>query len=153
VRRTASLAAIVIAAIACDGPTEPFPRPTVVASVARAEVRVGETVTVDVTVANETSRPIEVFGGPTAFLEVRDAAGRVVAFGRFEIVSLVGRLPLRLDPGETVVDRAPWAGELAGSTTRAAPGSYQIRAAVPLLVVRRYALVYSAPVSVIVTSR
>lgn len=153
-RHAASLAAILIAAVACSGPTEPFPRPTVVASVSRAEVKVGETVTVDVTVTNETSRPIKVPDFPTAFLEVRDAAGRLVAFGRFEIVALIARPPLRLEPGETVTDRVPWAGELTGANTRAAAGTYQIRAAVPVLGVRANAFVYSysAPVSVVLTS-
>ncbi len=151
-RHTASLAAILIAAVACNGPTEPFPRPTVVASVGRAEVQVGETVAVDVTVTNETSRPIEVPNFPIAFLEVRDAAGRVVAFGRFGFVAPIWRPPLRLGPGETATDRAPWAGELTGASTRAAAGRYQIRAAVPLLGVRAKTFVYSAPVSVVLTS-
>ena len=123
---------VLVLAAACGNGTAPAPVLTVLASADRAEVPAGQRLVVDVTVTNETTRPAELPGGPFAFLEVRDASGRVVAFGRYELMQAIARRPRRLEPGETAADRAPWAGELAGSTTRAAPGTYRVRAAVPV---------------------
>jgi hypothetical protein len=144
------LAIATLFAGACRSASEPAAVPTVRASVAQSTVTAGQAVLVDVTVTNETSVPMEIFGGPMAFLEVRDAADRVVAFGRFEVFDMALRPPLRLGPGETRTDRAPWAGELTGETRRRAPpGTYQLRAAVA--VVSASARVYSAPVTVVLT--
>jgi hypothetical protein len=147
-RRSLSLIALVFAA-ACQGAVEPVVLPSVSATLAQAEVRVGQTLTVDVTLTNDTSRPIEV-PDRMAMLEVSDAAGRVVAFGRFGMMTMQKGPDRRLEPGATATDRLLWTGEQNVSSTQEAIGTYTVRAAV-LVLGGGNALAYSPPVTVVVT--
>jgi hypothetical protein len=74
-----------------------------------------------------------------------------VAFGRFGIFTMSAHLPRRLAPGESIVDRPEWAGQLTGTNDLAPPGRYQIRAVVHLIGVRVNAVVYSGPMAVVIT--
>jgi hypothetical protein len=129
-RPFASLSALVLA-VACQSAVEPVVMPSVHVTVARADVAVGQMLTVDVTLTNDTSRPIDV-PDPMAFLEVSDATGRVVAYGRFGIESLQALPWRRLEAGATATDRLSWAGELTGTTGFAPAGTYSVRALVPV---------------------
>ena len=143
---------VLVFAGACGTATDPVADLTVLASADRAELPAGQRVVVDVTVTNGTTRPAELPGGPFALLEVRDASGRVVAFGRYETLLAIAYPPRQLTPGAVAADRAPWAGELAGSDVRAAAGTYRVRAAVP---VRgpggSFGYRYSPPITVVLT--
>ena len=149
------LLALVLAATSCQTSTEPRPAElTVTATPSRTQFPAGEAIEVKVTVANASSDTVWVPGGFLASLEIRDAAGRIVAFGRFQLLTLAARPPRPLAPSESVVDRAPWAGELNVAPvqgTQAAPGTYRIRAAVPLLGRGGNAYAYSAPITVELT--
>jgi hypothetical protein len=129
-RPFASLSALVLA-VACQSAVEPVVMPSVHVTVARADVPVGQALTVDVTLSNDTSRPIDV-PEPMAFLEVSDATGRVVAYGRFPVEALRALPWQRLEAGATATDRLSWAGELTGTTSLAAAGTYSVRALVPM---------------------
>jgi hypothetical protein len=159
VRHAIRIASLALAALACRDATGPD-APTVRAVVEQTELPAGQKVWVDVTVSNETSRPIEVPGSFVAMLEVRDASGQVVAYGRFEILEAILRPPRRLAPGGAVTDRAPWAGEATGDkrfpTGRVTPGSYELRAVVPYsrqvpVTGPGYELAYSPPLKVVLT--
>jgi hypothetical protein len=129
-RPFASVSALVFA-VACQSAVQPVVMPSVYATVARADVPVGQTLTVAVTLTNDTSLPIEV-PVPMAFIEVRDATGRVVAFGRFGMMSMIALPNRRLEPGATATDRLLWAGELTSTTSLAPIGTYSVRAVVPV---------------------
>jgi len=145
-RPSLSLIALVFAA-ACQGAVAPVVLPSVSATVAQAEVPVGQTLTVDVMLTNDTSRPIEI-PTPMAWLEVRDTAGRVVAFGRFGTMTMQKISDTRLEPGATATDRLRWVGEQNASSTRAATGTYSVRAAVAVRGAGG-AWAYSPPVTVV----
>jgi hypothetical protein len=74
-----------------------------------------------------------------AFLEVRNSSGTVVFFGRsgtFDVTTTT-----ILDVGERVSDAPVWSGELMGpSSVTPQPGTYTIRAAVPIGSKGSYAL-------------
>ena len=147
-RPLASLSALVVA-IACQSAVKPVVMPSVYATVVRADVPVGQTLTIDVALTNDTSLPVEV-PVPMAFLEVSDATGRVVAFGRFGIMSLEKLPDKRLESGATATDRVSWTGELTGTTSLAHAGTYSVRAVVPVRgVVNAFA--YSPSATVVLT--
>ena len=148
------LAALAVAGLGCRNATAPVAAPTVRAAASAAAIPAGRALAVDVTITNATTQEVAISGGAApAFLEVRDAADHVVAFGRFEILSLIATGTRRLEPGESVSDRAPWAGELnaGGLAGTAAPGRYAVRAAVPYSAAGTSAYAYSAPVAVSLT--
>ena len=138
-------------AAACRSVTQPDARLEVFATAAQAQVPIGETVRVDVVVTNASGRPLRIPGGAPTFVEVQDADGRVVAFGRFQILALSAPPPLTLAPSASVQDHVPWAGELAAGG-RAPAGVYRLRAAVPVLE-SRGAYAYSAPITVDLLAR
>jgi hypothetical protein len=116
-------------------------------------VRLGERVWVNVTITNETAQPVAIHEPFPAFLEVRDAGGQVVGFGRFQLVTLISGGARTLQPGESAMDRVPWAGERNEpwfTERQVAPGQYWVRAAVAVGTATRYA--YSAPVTVVLTA-
>ena len=150
-RRLFQLSALLLTA-ACGIGTEPAPALSVLASVERAKVQVGERVVVDVSVGNPTSQPARIPGGPFAALEVRDDSKRVVAFGRYEVLPAIAHPPQQLAPGDVAADQAPWAGELAGSTERAVAGTYWVRAAVPVHGPGgSFGYRYSSPIKIVLT--
>ena len=134
-------------AAGCESGTGPGPVGLAIsATPSRLALPVDETVTVEAVVTNVSADTVWIPGGlPVVFLEVRDGTGGVVAFGRFEIMTLPAHPPRGLAPGESVVDRAPW--------TSRTPGAYQIRAAVPRVKDSPGDYAYSAPVSVVFTAR
>ena len=136
---------------ACGRVTEPDARLQVVATASRAQVAIGGTVRLDVVVTNASGRPLRIPGGAPTVVEVQDAGGRVVAFGRFQLLALSAPAPRTLAPGASVQDHVPWAGELAAGG-RAPAGVYRLRAAVPVLETRG-AYAYSAPVTVDLVAR
>lgn len=146
------LSTLAAASTGCQMSTDPHPVDVAVAvTPSRTRLPAGEAVVIEAVITNVSSDTAWVPGSFPTFLEVRDAAGHVVAFGRFAIVPLVALPPRPLAPREEVVDRALWAGELNASPARnapAAPGVYHIRAAVPLLRRRSEAYAYSPPVAV-----
>jgi hypothetical protein len=153
-RHSIPLVILALATLSCQTATEPVPMLTVRAEVDRGEVPAGQTVWVDVLVTNETARPIDIPGFPMAMLEVRDVRGRVVAFGRYQIVTPIALPPRRLPPGGSATDRVPWTGDLEGDQVghgSATPGRYEVRAAVALARIRR-TIAYSAPITVVLTS-
>lgn len=120
--------------------------PFVEATVSPARATAGSPVTVDVVFRNGARTPLTIGGGPFASLEVRDAAGRVVALGRFGPEPLIAYAPVTLAPGETARSQVTWSGELTENAVgRAAPGRYQVRAAVHVLGPSQGTL-YSGPV-------
>jgi hypothetical protein len=146
--RSLSLIALVVI-VACQGVAEPVVMPSVSATVAQTTVPVGQTLMVDVTLTNDTSAPIEV-PFHMSMLEVSDAAGRVVARGRFGITTMELGPVRRLEPGETATDRLSWAGEQNVLRIEETIGTYSVRAMVRVLSPDN-ALAYSPPVTVALT--
>ena len=114
------------------------------ATLSRAEYRAGDSVTVAVEIENIGEGALQIPGGLPAFLEVRNAAGKVVFFGRSGTFAMIGYPPRILEHGEQVTDAPLWAGVVVGpSVVIAEPGTYRIRAAVMLVGKGDYA--FSAP--------
>lgn len=94
--------------------------------VAPTEIRVDETMQIEVTVHNPTAMPIQVHftSGCMVMFAVRDASGQDVA----PIYGCTANAPtLELAPGETVTRRFPWDGRVSGPFTPALPpGEYQV---------------------------
>ena len=154
--RGALLGGALLLAPGCSPATGPVPALRVTAALDRSQAAVGDTVTILVEAVNAGDRPLRVpGGGGVAFLEVRDAEGRVVEFGRrLGPTIMIGYPPRELAPTERLSDRPRWAGELrAPAGAVAPPGVYRVRAAVPVLGVGgrpRYA--YSNAVEVRLTA-
>ena len=123
--------ALTLTGAACRDSTGPATALDVRASVARLQYRVGDTVTVPVEIENTGARAVQIPGSLYSFLEVRDAAGKVVFFGRSGIFTMVAYPPRTLEPGERVNDVPFWGGVVIGpAQSVAAPGTYRLRAAV-----------------------
>jgi hypothetical protein len=150
--RLSPLAALPLA-LGCSDTTSPGRTLGIEATLAPTRLPVGDTLTVTVTATNITSTTVSVPGGPPlALLEVRDATGRVVEFGNRQPVDLIMYAPRTLAPGESATDQIFWAGEVSSASGRATPGTYQLRAAVPVLGPDRQAYVFSAPLTLTLTA-
>ena len=106
-----SIIALALILIACSRQmTSPTGRLEVTAKVAPSSFRVGETVTVIVTVANrrDGAQTIETNGCLAAF-EVTTSGGTVVGPGQ-RICSLVSR-PRTLEPGAQFIFSQTWSGD------------------------------------------
>ena len=149
-RRYSSIAAVVALALvgaSCGDSTDPATSVAVRASLDRTQYRAGDTVSVPVEVENIGDRAVRISGNLAAFLEIRNAAGKVVFFGRSGAFAMVGYPPRVLEPGELVSDRPFWAGVVVGPASSVAePGTYRVRAAVRVLAARDYA--FSSPLEV-----
>ena len=133
------VAAFVCVSAACSDASAPA-SVAVRATIERTQVRIGEAVRVPVEVENTGAKAVRINGGDAvAFLEVRNSSGTVVFFGRsgtFDVTTTT-----ILDVGERVSDTPVWSGELMGpSSLTSQPGTYTIRAAVPIGSKGSYAL-------------
>jgi len=149
------LGAALLLPAGCSAGTGPAPALRVMAALDRPQVAVGDTVTILVEAVNAGDRALRVpGGGGEAFLEVRDARGRVVEFGRrVGPTIMLGYPPRMLGPGERLSDRPRWAGELqAPAGAVAAPGVYQVRAAIPVVDGDRRGYAYSNAVELRLTA-
>jgi hypothetical protein len=149
-RRYGSMPTVVALALvgsSCGDSTAPASSVAIRATVDHTPYRAGETVAVRVEVENIGDRALQISGNMASFLEVRNAAGNVVFFGRSGTFVMVLYPPRILEPGETVSDRPLWAGVVAGPASAVAePGTYRVRAAVRVLSPRDYA--FSSPLEV-----
>ena len=147
-RRRSFLVAFSLASVACSDSNAPTSI-AVRATLERTQVRLGETVRVPVEVENTGSKAVQINGGDAiAFLEVRNASGTIVFFGRSGTFSAPSTTIL--DVGERVSDAPAWTGELMGpATVTAQPGAYRIRVAVPVGSKGKYVL--SEPLDVTLT--
>ena len=138
--------ALALVGASCRESSAPTPL-DVRATVARLQYRAGDTVSVPVEVENTGDAAVRINGSLPAFLEVRNAAGKVVFFGRSGTFAMVAYPPRILEPGERVADTPLWGGVVVGpSNITAEPGRYRIRAAV--LVGGRRDYVFSAPLDI-----
>ena len=130
--KSLALAAFVCASAACSDSNAPTSL-AVRATLERTQVRIGEAIRVPVEIENTGAKAVRINGGDAiAFLEVRNSSGAVVFFGRSGTFTLPAGTTI-LDVGERVSDAPVWSGELMGpATTTPQPGTYQIRAAVPV---------------------
>ena len=125
------VAAFVCASVGCSDVNAPTSI-AVRATLENAQVRTGNPVRVSVEVENTGSKAVSINSAPAiAFLQVRNAAGTVIFFGRSGAFDVKPRTIL--DIGERVSDDPVWSGELMGpADVSPRPGTYQIRAAVPI---------------------
>ena len=120
------------------------------ATLQRAQYRTGDSVTVAVEIENTGEGALRIPGGLFAFLEVRNAGGKVVFFGRSGTFLAVLPPPRILERGERVTDAPIWGGVVVGpANVTPEPGKYRVRAAVTVLGKGDY--VFSAPLDVTLT--
>jgi hypothetical protein len=88
---------------------------------------------VPVDVENTGAKAVRINGvNAIAVLEVRNSSGTVVFFGRSATFTLPAGTTI-LDVGERISDAPVWSGESMGpATTTPPPGTYRLRAAVPV---------------------
>jgi len=148
-RRSGGLWVVALALMgaSCRDSNAPGPSVTVRASVDRLQYHVGDSVSVPVEVENTGDRPVRVSGNFASMLEVRNAAGKVVFFGRSGVFAAVAYPPRVLEPGELINDRPLWGLVVIGPASPVAePGTYHVRAAVRVLAARGYT--FSSPLEV-----
>ena len=148
-RRFSSMWVVALALMgaSCRDSNAPAPSVAVRASVDRLQYHVGDSVGVPVEVENISDRAVRISGNLAAFLEVRNAAGKVVFFGRSGVFAAVAYPPRVLEPGELINDRPWWGLVVIGPASSVAePGTYRVRAAVRVLSARDYT--FSSPLEV-----
>jgi len=126
----------ILATPSCQTADEPLSVGITVTATPSGElIPVGDTLLIETVVRNSSVADVLVPGKILAAVEVRDASGRQLSFGRFGVFSLDAPEARVLAPGKSILDQIGWSGELTASTggsSRAASGVYDIRAAVPV---------------------
>jgi hypothetical protein len=141
---------VLASGVGCSDPSAPSSL-SVSASLDRTRARPGDAITVATEALNTGEVAVRLPGKLYAMLEVRDAANRVVFFGRSGTFTMELPPPRVLEPGERVTDRPFWAVVVVGtSTSQAPPGVYRVRAAVSVLGGKKVHYFFSEPMEVTV---
>jgi len=131
--RMSMVVAMALTGSSCEDSNAPSRAVAVRATLERTQYRAGESVSVPVEIENTGEGLVRIPGGSiVAFLEVRNAAGRVVFFGRSGTFVMSASGTRFLEPGERVTDKPVWSGQGVGpaADVTADPGTYRLRAAV-----------------------
>ena len=130
--RMSMIVALALIGSSCQDSNAPARSLAVRATLERTQYRAGESVSVPVEIENTGEGLVRIPGGSiVAFLEVRNAAERVVFFGRSGTFVMPASGTRFLEPGERVTDKPVWSGQVLGPPdVTADPGTYRLRAAV-----------------------